>query len=128
MTATAQEIAIKYGVPLPQTCQELDFRNETIFVWAKKYINVVHNLFDWHLITYTEYQKKQQEYDYCGYLAPQIHEIAPLLDLCELYQFKTGFELGYTQLSGEYIHFNEGIHFAEMYAKMYIWQRNNKKI
>ena len=64
-----QETAIKYGVPMPETCKELNWQIQTLFAWIKKEG-------EWILINYNDWC----DFGYPIYIcAPQMHEIAPLL-------------------------------------------------
>lgn len=102
-----QEIAIKYGVPMPETSMKLDWQGETNFYWGyfrysqeptgndliprllyyvgvedgKKQFIVVkecHHLLN--LIGVQSWERiNPDERDYEIYPAPQMHEIAPLL-------------------------------------------------
>lgn len=64
-----QESAIKYGVPMPETCKQLNWQRQALFAWIKKES-------EWILINYSDWKY----FDYPTYIsAPQMHEIAPLL-------------------------------------------------
>jgi hypothetical protein len=70
---TTQETATQKGVPMPETCKELDWKTETLFYWHT-YDNI-----DYWKITFGE----PQIYDVYGKSkvvpAPQIHEILEVL-------------------------------------------------
>jgi hypothetical protein len=88
-------IAKKYGVPLPQTCIELDWQHETLFYWAvsKTSIFLMCNVDikeEWvtcFKYAYNPYMEKWYFHPCCFpktdfdiYAAPQMHEIVVYLN------------------------------------------------
>lgn len=130
---TTKQIAIKYGVPMPDTCKELDWQDDVLFYWYYEYQ-------EWLICTHIELEESNNRYDKLFVVAaPQMHEIAqelPMsiviederfsLDLMTYSYFKKSHFLRYKNIAEKrkYGEFCENHHYAEAYARMHITLRN----
>ena len=119
---TPQEIidtAKNYGVPLPETCIELDWQNETLFYWVKDYANATYKLVTKKSLDYWVVEPN----DFCV-AAPQMHEIARLLPpFISSVGIKCAFVLAKDTLSYGSCYYNTPIHdhhYAQAYAELYL--------
>lgn len=129
---TQERIAIKYGVPMPETCKELNWQQGTIFSWIENEEGYV-------LVDYKEWEKLGSP----RYIpAPQMHEIVSLLppkiegflepmylDLVSApYHNKSCFFLQYTGVKSKKDYFTslriDDFHFAQPYAELYLKLKN----
>lgn len=69
---TIKEIALNYDVPMPETCQKLDWKKETLFYWIKH-----KDWKEWHIKFYKEIQITLLEYkgEYKVLPAPNAQEL-----------------------------------------------------
>ncbi len=144
-----KELAVQYGIPLPETCVNLDWKYETFFVWVKRHDGFKLCFIDGYnevFISVSDYQCADYE---CNeptyYAAPQMHEIAlPRFIMNQTAEFASTwvgneYQIGYyTNLShNEYrvfewayiddVEFYEIVHdchFDEAYARLCTKLRN----
>ena len=108
------QIAKKYGVPMPETCKELNWQGETLFYW---YFN-----HEWLIMSFADLEMSDGYFDsFERYPAPQMHEIASVLVLehKEEYLFTLNYEKEVGVCRDNY---------AEAYAKMYLELKANNLI
>jgi len=138
---TTQEIAIKYGVPMPETCKELDWKQETIMRWAVcqytgRVLIYARRLNTFGSVVYFGLDGEFAHNYYYFVFAPQMHEIAPLLPSKLILPTEYGnaphelristwnlsqFLIGYcSQGTTRMCCISHPNHYAESYAQMYI--------
>lgn len=127
------KLAIKYGVPTPETSRKLDWKGETLFYWAYVFEELM-------LINSVDYDFISES-DVSGLLpfheilpAPQVHEILPYLEADGNADFLIdGDTLWYDcnddeakEKYGEIQAFIYDNHIVEACAEIYIELRNKK--
>ena len=102
---TIAEIAQKFGVPMPETCKELDWMEETHFCWVQNKYGFVLSIEDTYndvflnpmsIDSTTAYHSQMPTY----YKAPQIHELLAVIpnkiNKPDLSFYINQYEVGYT--------------------------------
>lgn len=125
--------AIKYGIPMPETCKELDWKKQTLFYWAR---DTKLDL-DWIIVPFELYcteTNKNLSARYDIIPAPQMHEIAMELPKT-IYYKETTFYLDLIILDSfeQYLKYNDEyykksvfeieikiFHYADAYAQMFL--------
>lgn len=124
---------IKKGVPMPETCKELNWQGETNYFWAYNHNWILFNQNDLDIADayFSKFEKCK---------APQMHEIAPLLPISIsqiIFEKREVFYLSFRPIiekGGELIYEHshkqfalsninvlyENNHYAEAYAQMYL--------
>lgn len=139
---TTQEIAAatSYGVPMPETCKELDWQGETLFCWVENTKGEIiiwqNSVFDYMLVASDKYGSNviDKPKKLCN--APQMHEIVVRLpeklvnyegyesvDFCE-----SNKKIGYGVINRFFSTEIENNHYAEAYAQMYLKLKEVKLI
>lgn len=125
-----QELAIKFGVPMFETCEKLDWKKETLFTW--------YSVEGKHYLILTEEFKNSKLYEDISYPAPQMHEIAPYLPQhieklvkcsLNLHYYATGIYLQYDFGGNIEVLFSIKVienNYAEAYAKLYLLLKENQ--
>lgn len=127
-----QELAIKFGVPTFETCEKLDWKEETLFTWysveGKQFLALTTEFNDSNL------------YEDSSCPAPQMHEIAPYLPQhieklvkcsLNLHYYATGIYLQYDFGGNIEVPFSIKVienNYAEAYAKLYLLLKENQLI
>jgi hypothetical protein len=145
-----QKQAIEYGVPMPETCVQIDWQGQTFFFWLKSIsgkwylVNKAKKPFS-NIICYHEANILQIEksliLDWVIVVpAPQMHDIAPLLPKIVINNELTTYYIDLVTLDSgnQYLRYNteKGIcykelkveiknhHYAQAYAELYIKLKN----
>ena len=142
-TNEIKELSIRYGVPIPDTCKQLDWKEPTLLCWVyqQPYDGYTSDFWKCTLVSWAV----ESGNDYI--LAPQMHEIAIFLPIYIVYKTKNTIRKFYPDKKNEafiniytnpetsvshlsYANILNGAtplyqnitnnHFAEAYAQMYL--------
>jgi hypothetical protein len=140
---TTAEIVSKYGIPIPETCEKLDWQDKTILHYVKSYSGLLYVCFKDNKNRYIEAFTGDMILSFVSvFPAPQMHEIMSLLppkiegflepmylDLVSApYHNKSCFFLQYTGVKSKKDYFTsmriDDFHFAQEYAELYLKLKN----
>lgn len=126
---TTAEIAAQYGVPLPETCKELNWQKETLFWWVHEQKEDIFKVVTSSFKKSFENLKMQSETNVFIAPAPQMHEIAKLLperiQKSTLYYIATLNSIAYLRspILGDIVELESKVknqNYAQAYAELYL--------
>lgn len=142
-----KKTAKDFGVPMPDTCKALDWKEKTFFAWifheklSQPYLCFFEKIYcQWLHVETQEVIASEENFDFTFFYAPQMHEIAPLLPLKfetnpignlergRFYHWFSSYSsIGYTSFpvstyleKAQLEQFIVNHHYAQAYAELYL--------